>query len=929
VATRKLAKYRSKRDFTRTAEPSGRAPVKPSERLRFVIQKHAARRLHYDLRLELGGVFKSWAVTRGPSLDPADKRLAVEVEDHPLDYGDFEGTIPQGEYGGGTVMIWDRGYWEPEGDEPPEEQLAAGELKFKLYGQKLHGSWVLVRMRGDRYGGKRTNWLLIKHRDEYARPGEGDSILAEDRSVASGRTMEEIAAGKGPGPKPFMTRLKSRAKANAVWHSKEASQSAPAQALAKGTSRARTAAKRAPAKARTLARSVRGASKRRAGTKPPPEFIPPQLAKLVDHPPNGPEWAHEIKIDGYRIQLRVASGNVTLRTRKGLDWTAKFPTTAAAAESFPDCIIDGEVAAFDASNTLSFHTLQAALSDRDDSKLVYFVFDLMFESGEDLRRLPLTERKQRLQALLEDAGAKSPFQYVEHFQTSGDAVLKSACRVHLEGIMSKQLDAPYRSGRTDSWTKSKCRGGQEVVIGGWTQEGKSMRSLLVGVHRNGQLTYTGRVGTGFGADVKKILEPRLHAVESDTSPFEGPSAPRKAADVHWTRPELVGEIEFAGWTGSGNVRQAAFKGLREDKPAKEVTDEMAAPPPSTSARAKAGRGARRQTGQTAAQRAGLKINRDSRQVNDGDDTIVMGVRISKPDKVLWPDDGTGKPVTKLDLARYFEAVGPWMIEHLKGRPCSVVRAPDGIDGEKFFQRHAMRGTSSLFTLVKVRGDREPYLQIDRVEALAAVAQIAALELHPWNCMPGNPELPGRLVFDIDPAPDVDFAAVIDAALELRGRLEKLGLVTFCKTTGGKGLHVVTPIEQPKTGRKVDWPTAKMFAQAVCAQMADEAPDRYLITMAKKDRTGRIFLDYLRNDRTATAVAPLSPRARPGAAVSMPLTWNQVRSGLDPKRYTIRTAPALLKKSAAWKDYDKGARPLQDAIRELTGDGPAPGKKQKK
>lgn len=902
MAAQKLSKYRSMRDFSKTAEPSGTLPVKPSKRLRYVIQKHAATRLHFDLRLELDGVFKSWAVTKGPSLDPKDKRLAVEVEDHPLDYGDFEGTIPKGQYGGGTVQLWDRGYWQPLGERSPQEQLQRGELKFSLDGERLRGSYVIVRMKNDRDGGKRTNWLLIKHRDEYAQDAAAtEAMMAEDRSVASERTMAQIEAGTGRGPKPFMLDTRKAARPDAIWNSKDASSNDPVARRHAERMARQAAAKTQPAKTKT--------APKKSGTRMP-EFVEPVLCKSADRPPPGSNWAHEVKLDGYRMQLRVENGEAVLRTRKGLDWSEKFPEIIDAAAHLPDCMIDGEIAALDGNGAPDFAALQAALSDADTRNLIFFVFDLLFAEGEDLRKLELRERKARLKALLDEQprGVTTRMRYVEHFETAGDAVLQSACRMNLEGIISKRLDTPYRSGRNGDWVKTKCRAGQEVVIGGWTHEAGQLRSLLVGVYRDDRLIYVGRVGTGFGREKVQRLLPKLKALASEKSPFSGEGAPRAKSDIRWVEPKLVAEIEFAGWTGAGNIRQAAFKGLREDKPATEVALEkpasaatpVAAPEPnkkkkSTRAKQRTGNGG------TAARENGS--------------SVVMGVPISKPDKPLWPATNDSAATTKLDLARYFERVGEHLMPHIEGRPCSIIRAPDGIEGERFFQRHAMPGTSSLLTLTHVSGDRKPYLQIDRVEGLIAVAQIAAVELHPWNCALNRPDVPGRLVFDLDPAPDLGFDDVIAAAKELKERLEALGLVTFCKTTGGKGLHVVTPLAQPKNGA-VDWPEAKAFAQGVCARMAEDSPDKYLINMAKKLRTGRIFLDYLRNDRMSTAVAPFSPRAREGATVSMPVTWSQVKAGLDPTRYTMHTVPSLLSKLKAWQEYCDSERPLQPAIRKL-------------
>jgi bifunctional non-homologous end joining protein LigD len=866
MAQKKLTKYREMRDFEKTPEPAGAAGlVAQSNRLRYVIQKHAATRLHFDFRLELDGVFKSWAVTKGPSNDPADKRLAVEVEDHPLEYGDFEGIIPKGQYGGGTVQLWDRGYWEPEGDKSPAEMIKRGDFKFTLDGERLKGSWVLVRMKFDRNGGKRTNWLLIKHRDKFAKEGGAEKLLAQETSIASGRRMEQIAAGKGKAPKPFMLKKTQALKitAAAVWDSSHREEET---ALRK-----KIAAKKKPSAM--------------------PDFIAPQLATIIDHPPGGAGWIHELKLDGYRMQLRVEDGEARLRTRKGLDWTEKFPEIAAAAgKSLSDGIYDGEVCAVDENSVTNFSALQAALSDGKTGRLIFFAFDVLFLAGEDLRQEGQLTRKARLQDEIGGlkGAAAAVIKYVDHVEGSGKAVWDQVVKLGLEGLISKRADAPYRGGRGHGWEKSKARPGHEVVIGAWWGDATHLRSLLVGVRKGGKLVYVGKVGTGYSAAKVKRVLPKLKPLKTDKSPFTGPNAPRYASGINWVKPELVAEIEFANWTADGMVRQAAFKDLRTDKPAAEVKAEQPAEPEEVDVEMPKPRS-------TSKQKAAGKPE-------------VMGVNISNPNKEMWPG------VTKLDLARYYEQVGDWLLPHVKGIPCSIVRAPDGYTKEQFFQRHSMMGQSKMLDEMKVSGDRKPYVVINRVEGLVAAAQIGGLELHPWNCLPDQPDRPGRLVFDLDPGPDVDFADVIAATKVFKDWLEALGLVPFCKTTGGKGLHVVVPLAPGKT--KIEWPEAKDFCRELCERIAADAPEQYVVNMAKAKRKGRIFLDYLRNDRMSTAVAPLSTRAREGATVAMPLNWPQVKAGLDPKKYTIDTAWAALKKSKAWSDYWKSAKPLQVALERM-------------
>ena len=835
-----LETYRAKRNFKRTSEPPGRrARTAKDTRGVFVIHKHDATRLHYDLRLEHAGVLWSWAVTRGPSLDPHEKRLAVHVEDHPLDYRSFEGNIPEGQYGAGSVIVWDEGHWTPEGD--PAAGMKKGHIRFELDGHKLHGAWHLVRLK-PRPGEKRDNWLLIKSDDGFAQPGE-DILEEAPRSVKSGRTNDEVAAGKDAAAGPPKAGKK--------------------------------AARARPSKASKSAAAM-------------PGFIEPQLATLRSNPPSGEEWLHEVKFDGYRIQAHVSRGKVTLFTRKGLDWTAKFGRAvpeALAALDCEDAVIDGEIAVLSDSGVASFSALQAALSAGRTERMLYYAFDLLHLDGEDLRSEPLVERKAKLHALVGAAEGTSPVLYSEHFVAPGQAMLTHACRMGLEGVVSKRADALYQSGRSLSWIKSKCTLRQEFVILGYvpsTAAGRGLRSLVVGYNEKGKLHYGGRVGTGFSGTITNDLKKRLDRIATKKPPIDGPEA--KDKKVVWAKPELVAEVEFRSWTGDGILRQASFQGLREDKPAKEVVAET---------------GVLAKDAGTKAEQAGKPRAAKPARRKAG----TMSVTLTSPDKLLWPEAG----VSKEALLGHYEKVWPRMERFVVDRPLSLVRAPDGIDGQRFFQKHASKGMHEAIIRTSDPEDGEELLTIRDFDGLAALVQFGVVEVHVWGSKLDAIEQPDQIIFDLDPDEGLDVEDVRAATLDVKERLDALGLPTFVKTSGGKGFHVVVPLKP-----KADWDTVKTFSHDFARAMEQTAPDRYTSVLSKKARKGRIFVDYLRNGRGATAVAPWSSRGKATATVAVPVTFEMVREGIGPADFTIgsKALEDALKRPDPWADFFKAAIPLK-------------------
>ncbi|WP_332825104.1 DNA ligase D [Ramlibacter sp.] len=826
-----LQKYRDKRNFDATPEPAEGGEANEAARS-FVVQKHWATRLHYDFRLELEGTMKSWAVPKGPSYDPSDKRMAMPTEDHPIAYNQFEGTIPAGNYGAGKVIIWDKGTWIPLED--PAKGLRDGKLKFELRGHKLHGHWTLVRMKG-RGKGREDPWLLIKERDAFARPGAEFSLV--DEMPDSVRTLADR-----PG------------------------------AVASAGGRAA-----APAAAAAHASSGPPEGARKAAL---PATLQPELAVLVDEPPQDPEqWIFEIKFDGYRMLARVEGGEIQLVTRNGNDWTSRLSGLVAALRGMelPDGWYDGEIIMPGEDVPADFQALQGAFDSKRTGQIVYYLFDLPYCAGHDLRDVPLLQRREVLQRIVERK-PHANVRFSEVFDVPPRQMLDSACRLGLEGVIAKRRDSAYVCRRSSDWIKLKCKRRQEFVIGGWTDPKGSragIGSLLLGVHDDdGQLRYAGNVGTGFNDRTLAEVRRRLDALEADRSPFEaGSGMPRGS---HWVRPELVCEVSFGEWTRDGKVRHSVFHGLRSDKPADAITKEPVVQQAPADAAA----------------------------------TLPPTLRISNPDRVIDPQSGT----TKIDLVRYYALVAPLMMEHLKGRPIAMVRAPDGVEGQLFFQKHLdrykMEGVAQLDPAINP--GHPPMLEIATERGLLSAAQMNVIEFHTWNGVKGAIGKPDRMTFDIDPGEGVGWPQIQEAATLVRTMLQELGLPCFLKTSGGKGLHLVVPLK-----KQLDWDTVKSFSQAIVQHLSRTLPDRFVAKSGASNRVGRIFIDYLRNGYGATTACAWSARARPGLGISVPVRWDELGALKSGAHWTVGTVHSRLDQgNAPWADYEKSGVALGAAMKKL-------------
>ncbi|ELX08055.1 putative DNA ligase-like protein [Janthinobacterium sp. HH01] len=806
-----LTTYKSKRNFAITPEPAG-GGEEGGEALAFVIQKHWASRLHYDFRLELDGVMLSWAVPKGPSYDTHDKRMAVHVEDHPISYNEFEGTIPPKQYGAGKVIIWDRGVWRPLGD--PRKALAAGSLKFELAGHKMHGRWALVRMKGK--GEKQEPWLLIKEKDDYARPAAEFSVV--DEMPDSVKTLPPPGAGV-------------------------------AAAL--------------------------------------PETLSPQLATLVDAPPSSPEdWLFEIKFDGYRLLARIDGKDIRLITRNGNDWTHRLPglRDALAKMKLPSGWYDGEIVVHDDNGRPDFGLLQNAFDEDNPADIVYFLFDIPFHNGRDLRETPLEERRAILQALL-DKKPSDTVRFSAALDASPQEMIAAACSMGLEGIIGKRRDARYTTRRSGSWIKLKCGQRQEFVIGGYTDPQGSRSgfgSLLLGTYdKDGKLQYAGNVGSGFNAATLRDVKSKMDKLAATHSPF----APNREIErkAHWLKPEMVAEVSFGEWTHAGSIRHAVFKGLRKDKQAGAIVREMP---------------------------AHLKEHADMQAASTVQGKLPATLKITNPDRVIDKHSGA----TKIALVRYYALVGALMMPHLKGRPVSLVRAPDGVGGELFFQKHAdtgkLPGVKHLDPALDP--DHAPMLEISTEQGLLSAAQWNVIELHTQNANATSYEKPNRMVFDLDPGKGVSWRQVQEAAQLMRAFLDHLGLPAFLKTSGGKGLHVVVPV-RPGYG----WDEVKAFSQAIVAHMAEHIPERFVLKSGPRNRVGKIFIDYLRNGRGATTVAAWSARSRPGLGISVPLAWDELDGLHGADQWTIANVHERLDVgNTPWDDYAKSAKGLAAAMKMI-------------
>lgn len=851
-----LTEYKRKRRFGRTPEPSGKRR-KSAGKSQFVVQKHAASRLHYDFRLEMEGVLKSWAVPKGPSLDPSRKQLAVAVEDHPLEYAAFEGVIPKGEYGGGAVMVWDRGTFVLEGN--PQDAYRRGKLTFELFGEKLHGRWSLVRMAGRRSeDGK--NWLLIKGKDQHAiRSRQADVVDDQPLSVLTGRDLSQIAEA-----------------ADAVW------QSAPANVKRRSGPRQN----RSRAKPKPKAKRPAGANPSRlpgAKRASQPVRWSPQLATLTTAVPEGDDWLHEMKFDGYRLVVLIERQQVRLFTRNGNDWTSDLPQLAGAIRELGigPAILDGELVAMRPDGTTDFQALQNSIKGRRTAALVYYVFDVPHYGGYDLTQVPLASRKEFLAELLAgEASDAGTVRYSDHIRGGGEAVLRQACQYAVEGVVSKRADSAYEPRRTKSWLKIKCDRRQEFVIGGYTPPGGSRQgfgSLLLGYYDGqGRLVYCGRVGTGFSDESLRRILTELRRRESGACPFTPMPARRQTSVAHWVHPELVAEVRFAEWTEEGLLRHPAFEGLRVDKPPREVVREDHAPSP------KVGSSSERQEARPGKHRASIKVGSRPQRGRSGaaaSTVEIAGIAVSHPEREVFPDAG----ITKQELVQFYADIADWILPHVAGRPLTVIRCPQGQAQKCFFQKHRTESMPASVGGIRIReGEKDAvYLVVEDLPGLVSLVQFGVIEFHPWGATVPDVEKPDRLVFDLDPDAKVPWKQVLDAARRLRDVFGELRLESYVRTSGGKGLHVVLPLSP-----EMDWTEAKDFARSVATGLVEQHPELYVATASKAKRNGKIFIDWLRNSRGATSVASYSVRARPGAPVAAPLRWEEL-SRVTPDRYNLR------------------------------------------